>query len=241
MATITRKHQRQSKDAHEKGLEQHEPLLYAAEPILMLEDGSLPLAGVELLYRGEGTPPDAELLSLLARHRVAHCPIHINLDTRGILETPEALIEGAASYQQLVIEWREVPHYTQPLVRLAGEVLERWRTTYGIKIAIDDLGSGIDAIGRAAAIKGGPDMFKVGVTLFHTAFRDRSAKKRLVAIVKALQEASVVVIEGIETNEHYRFAQRLGVAGQGFMFPASPVRFIRVSTDCNSVCGIIAQ
>lgn len=241
MATVTCKHHTKAGGTCSKSGERLEPLLYAAEPILSLADEKLPLLGIELLYRGGGTPPDAELLCLLARQRVAFCPVHINLDTRTILEMPDALVEAAAAHQSLVIEWREVPHYNQAMVRMAGEVLERWRMAYGIQVAIDDFGSGIDAIGRAAAVKGGPDIFKVGVTLFHAAFRDPVTKKILTGLVQTLQDVSLVVIEGIETTEHYSFTKRLNAAGQGFMFPSSPIKFIKVGTECNSLCGIIMQ
>lgn len=200
------------------------PLLYAAEPIVALSDDRRSVQAVELLYRGEQVPPDNELLAVLGEQEIGPYAVHINLDTSTILNLPERLIRAAAQRQKLVVEWREVPHAGHPLVHLAGATLARWRMAYGIQIAIDDVGSGLDAIGRAVSIKGGPDIFKVGVSLFHAAFRDTAARTLLVGTTQALEQVGAVVIEGIETQEHFDLAQSIASSGQGFLFPARPLR-----------------
>lgn len=198
-------------------------LPYAVEPIVALyphtrwEDGALApmdVLGVELLYRGIGPPPDAGLLSWLATDppRPPHHPVHVNVDTDGILELPEPIVAAAARARPLVIEWTEKPvHGIDPASALAraGNRLGRWRRQHGLQIAIDDLGTGLDGMARAAAIPDGPDILKLAGRLFQRARRSRHTQAAIANVIANLPSTVQPVLEWLETPADMELARRL--------------------------------
>jgi hypothetical protein len=198
-------------------------LPYAVEPIVALyphtrwEAGALApmdVLGVELLYRGAGPPPDAGLLGWLATEppRPPQHPVHVNVDTDGILALPDPIVAAAARARPLVIEWTEKPiHGIDPAsaVAHAGDRLGQWRQQYGLQIAIDDLGTGLDGMARAASIPDGPDILKLAGRLFQRARDNRHTRAVIANVIADLPPTVQPVLEWLETPADMELARRL--------------------------------
>jgi|GEM_PF-1882372 len=222
-------------------------LTYAVEPILTLHQGPHRLLGLELLYRGGDLPPDQMLMEWLGQGRPASVPqrnravpVHVNLDTTGILRMPEHLVRRAALRQPLVVEWTEEPVADMAAVQQAGECLSGWRHRFGLSLAVDDLGSGVNGLTRAATIEGGPDVLKLSGRLFHRARRGKHTRRMLETLLSNLPASVLPVIEAVETREDYILARAIAresgldarrpIGIQGWLFPSSTETLNRPTT-----------
>ncbi|WP_200177083.1 EAL domain-containing protein [Ectothiorhodospira shaposhnikovii] len=196
-------------------------LSYALEPVVGIRSGSQwPILGMELLYRGNGTPPDGVLLEWLGQHRLTTHELHLNLDTPTILLITDRIICAAARRHHLVIEWTEKPWMDRRTQYEAGRRLAEWRVNHGLRIALDDLGDGMDGLGRLSAIPGGADMVKVAGPLFHLTRDCPDALRVLQGLRHCLPSRTLLVMEWIETRQDLATARGLASAGQGRLFPA---------------------
>ena len=88
----------------------------------------------------------------------------------------------------------------------------------GIRIALDDVGSGYASMAAVLDIK--PDVIKIDLTLIRSVDQD-PARQELVNTLNHLAQkiGAVVIAEGIETREELEALQRIGVPyGQGYLF-----------------------
>ena len=88
----------------------------------------------------------------------------------------------------------------------------------GIRIALDDVGSGYASMAAVLDIK--PDVIKIDMTLIRSVDQD-AARQELVNTLNHLARKidAVVIAEGIETREEFETLQRIGIPyGQGYLF-----------------------
>ena len=81
----------------------------------------------------------------------------------------------------------------------------------GLKVAVDDWGSENAGIFRVVNLK--PDFVKIDKSITWS----DEARELIEPIVPKFQERGIkVIVEGVENEEHYRWAKKLGAYMQGF-------------------------
>lgn len=134
-----------------------------------------------------------------------------NLPTRALLRSI-AVTHGP----RIIFEWVEDANGDH---QATAQTLKRWRTRYGIGIAIDDVGSsGLDGLWRI--LHTAPDWIKLDGALFQASLKDALARSILTHIVQIAEaQGSHLIVEWIETAEHHQWAMQYGAQfGQGFLF-----------------------
>ena len=198
---------------------------FRLEPIVdLVSDETL---GFELLA-GADRCPDwtdddwrawyARMADLFRTHIPASVRVFVNVDAHQALDP--AIIEGLLAIpgrDRLVVEWTE-------RISPAIHVTRTWAsarafeslTKAGIGLAIDDVGSGYDGIGRA--LQGRPAFAKLDASLIHLA---RHVDPRFLRDLHALFEGigAVVIAEGIESPGDLERIRAAGIRyGQGYYF-----------------------
>ncbi len=96
--------------------------------------------------------------------------------------------------------------------------------TLGLRIAVDDAGSGYSSLQAIAEFK--PEFVKFDISIIKNIDKDRVKRSLVETLLKFSQEAgSLAIAEGIEREEEYRILTELGVEyGQGYLFahPGEP-------------------
>lgn len=118
---------------------------------------------------------------------------------------------------QLVIEWTE-QHGSPAQIAQAGRLLRQWRSRYGIHLAVDDVGSGQDAIERLLVSR--PDFAKIDGHLLHKARHDDWYADMLRHLCQWMDRHAISVIgEWLETDQDLAVARNAGIRiGQGRYF-----------------------
>ncbi len=95
--------------------------------------------------------------------------------------------------------------------------LERLKAL-GLRIAVDDAGSGYSSLQAIAEFK--PEFIKFDISIIKNIDKDRIKRSLVETLLKFSQKSgSLSIAEGIEREEEYRVLAELGVEyGQGYLF-----------------------
>lgn len=151
-------------------------------------------------------------------HRNIEGKIWINLSTESIVSIDDAAIEQAAlDSPQFVIEWVE-DRCKSEILYAAAEKLKFWRDQFSIKVALDDMGKGQDALERFLAIK--PDYAKIDGSLIHKARHSNSHLRAIQWLCQWCNNEGVPTVwEWIENKQDLATALSCNAKyGQGFFF-----------------------
>lgn len=209
---------------HPSGLE------YRLQPIMRLHDDNA--IAFELLAGRDRCPPMSledwiEWYSWLPLIAVTHPGkrLFVNVDSSHLLQPAvmTSLLDLHRCLEQrdrsgsVVLEWTE--HGTEQQIEAArGPILEL--QAKGFPIAVDDVGSGADGIGRICHVRA--QYAKISHPLFHS-LRGAGNVERLWRLRMSLESfGSQVVLEGVETLEDLQMARAAAFhLVQGFFFPAT--------------------
>ncbi len=207
-------------------------LIYQAEPIVELSPGAHggERYARELLWRGNGTPSDAQLLRSLAQPQLGG-RIQLNLDDARALAIPDELVAAAAERHRITLEWVEPESGAAHAASREAEVgvrLAYWRAAYGIQIALDDWDGSNAAWDRVEAIPDGPDQIKVDGRCFRRIVAgDARMREQLghgLESVARQRPGLMRVVEWVEHVAELSAARTLGAdAVQGYLFPSQRI------------------
>ncbi len=115
--------------------------------------------------------------------------------------------------ERMVLEWTEHHFRDDQLVDIMTKL--NFLKGLGFRVAIDDIGAGVDGLGRAASVKS--SFCKIDGHYFHV-IRDNEADLRGLCQHLAL-DGTRVVVEWVETDADYQMALASGAElGQGRYF-----------------------
>ena len=150
--------------------------------------------------------------------------LHINLLPSTLLDVPASTIVSVLQEianprgRRVCIEVNEQqfvshPSYLQEAIRALREA--------GIRIAIDDVGSGRGTLDSVLVLQ--PDVVKIDVSLVRGASEDPVRSVQLGRLVRLCQSLDIeMVAEGVESVADRDFVRALGVGtAQGFLWHAS--------------------
>lgn len=195
---------------------------YAAEPWVRLDDGQV--VGWEFLWRGPRPAcwqaQDQRLLEHLAVDTAPGPGLwSVNLDVRTILAFGDGRMDDVMARigPQLVVEWTE-QHGSTAQITQAGRLLRQWRSRHGIKLAVDDVGSGQDAIERLLASR--PDFAKIDGRLLRKARHSHWHADLMRHLCQWMEKHAIAVVgEWLETPQDLAVARNAGIPiGQGRYF-----------------------
>jgi EAL domain-containing protein (putative c-di-GMP-specific phosphodiesterase class I) len=144
-------------------------LLFRAQPIVRTHNREI--FGYELLYRAQHpndwSAVDSSLLRYLAEHEVA-VPVFVNLSNDLLRNLDEGLVVAAHMRNDVYFEWSEImcdEAAFQTTVAQIERLVQR-----GVRLVIDDFGSGRDGFQRIASV---PQLFaaKIDGAFFHKSRR----------------------------------------------------------------------
>jgi EAL domain-containing protein (putative c-di-GMP-specific phosphodiesterase class I) len=110
---------------------------------------------------------------------------------------------------------------------------------YGLKIAIDDLGSGFSNLERIGYLH--PDIMKVDIQIMRESLNKNSFKQVLGAISEMSQKlGSQLLFEGIETEEEVNLALSMGAnLLQGYYFSTPNPNFLNRNTFSDKMTSVL--
>lgn len=202
---------------------------YRLEPLMELNE-EFSAIGYELLAGEKFCPSfDARGWRMFYHYLVTEIPrilqridgfLFINLDGEHMLDA--SVLEAVNAYPvdsgRLVLEWTEHRFHDASMPDILAQIA-RFKK-FGFRIAVDDIGAGIDGMGRAIACK--PHYGKIdGKLLHHARVSDvRYGHQYIKGMVESLQSIGTeVLVEWIETPEDKQIAQKTGASlGQGFLW-----------------------
>lgn len=198
--------------------------------------------GYEALFRKEANkdfPGAAAILSVIAQNCDTQRDIYINMSVNDA-KNPNFADEFIAVMQQLNILGDkivlEVSESTNPdYIQQTKQMLSKLRN-YGVRIALDDFGMSYSSLNF---LKEFPvDIVKIDQQFVQSAPSSKKARTLMKFVIDLSHELDcLVVAEGIETEEDYRYAVEAGAdICQGFFFSdfaGYPSRFIQLR-DFNS-------
>jgi len=215
---------------------ENELLEIAFQPVVHL--ASRRVVGVEALSRftsEPGTPPDVwfeqadrigrgvelELLAIRtaldAAHRLpAHLNVAVNASPAALLDPQllSTLLSSTIPPQRIIVEITEHASVEDYPALLKSRASLRHN---GIRVAIDDAGSGYSTFRHIVALA--PDIIKIDRTLIEGIDHDDACRAMVGSLVLyAFESGSLVVGEGVETTAELDSLARLGVdAVQGYL------------------------
>lgn len=127
--------------------------------------------------------------------------------------------------ERIVLEWTEHTHYRNEArmerARLkAAQVIIQTHLRWGFRIAIDDWGEGMDAMGRIALLVGSAETVKISHRLFHLSRESMRLTHALSHLVHAAHACGTrVIVEGVENSADLNRATAIRADGvQGYLF-----------------------
>ena len=148
-----------------------------------------------------------------------------NLDDHSVSPTLELLKELNVEPHQVLVEITELSGDLDKLKTLVGLYRE-----CGMKVAIDDFGSGFSQLDRVAAFK--PDIIKLDMAFFKQGFAGgrNSALVRMMGDLGARMGARIIC-EGVETEEEFFYALECNASYmQGYFFSPALDHFLPENT-----------
>lgn len=144
-----------------------------------------------------------------------------SLDHADIIPTLDMIDKLDIDPKRLIIELTE---FRGDMDRIL-EVVECYRSL-GIRLAIDDFGSGFSQLDRVIALE--PDIIKLDMKLFKQASQGGIAEVAVESLTElAIRCGSQIVCEGVETEEEFYFGLRCGARYmQGFLFSKAQEHFL---------------
>ncbi|MGK9450247.1 EAL domain-containing protein [Acidithiobacillus caldus] len=117
---------------------------------------------------------------------------------------------------RLVLEWTEQSFREESLPDILTSLAQKKKN--GWKIAVDDIGAGVDGMGRTVACK--PAFGKMDHVLLHRARESEKEYLHIQDMINALQSQDIeAIVEGVETESDLRIAKQTGAAyAQGWLF-----------------------
>lgn len=146
-------------------------------------------------------------------------PLFVNVNGDQFIDRSirESLMTLTPLTSRLVFEWTETPWLSERNASVR-DAIEDFRDA-GFVFAIDDIGTcGVDPIWRLQI--SGAAYAKIDGGYFHSALESTRGRSRLAALIRMLRDIGTrVVVEWIETPQHYQFALQNGAHyGQGYLF-----------------------
>lgn len=200
------------------------------QPIMRADGGGR--VGAELLAGGSSCPRIGRTAWRRWYHRLAgglvaelleeYELIFINVSSEQVFDLDiYASLASLPSPRSIVLEWIESVDFDNPTAVGVAQRLQRLRSM-GFKLAIDDIGSGMDGFGRAVALQ--PDYAKLDGALFQSC-RGTPESGGNAALLNGLRlglEAlrATVIAEWIESEADFELAAAAGIPLlQGRFFP----------------------
>lgn len=203
---------------------------YRLEPLVSIAQQDFSIMGYELLAGKEFCPSfDVRGWRLFYHYLVTELPkildrvsgmLFVNLDGEHMLDDRilEAVNAFPVNSQRLVLEWTEHAFRSENMLDVLAQIA-RFKK-FGFQVAVDDIGSGVDGMGRAIACK--PHYAKIDGGLLHHARKsdEETGHKYIRGMVQSLQSSGAkVLLEWVETAEDLSIAQKTGADfGQGFLW-----------------------
>lgn len=185
-------------------------ILFEAQPIMALQGSRV--VGHELLYRGAHPAVwpkvDAALVKFLGVARDMPL-VFVNLSNQGLLEVPLVDLEQASFANRVIFELSEsVSEYEEreAIAKKVNQLIDA-----GVRVAVDDFGTGRDSLERIYELKPTAAV-KVDRRFLQTCASRGDAASTLGHLIKQWREAGIwSIAEGVETDELLSFAQSVGV------------------------------
>lgn len=149
--------------------------------------------------------------------------LFVNLDAMQMLD-PEisTSVMNLKSYRKrLVLEWTEQHFHSDHFIAVIAKIA--FFKSLGFKIAVDDIGSGIDGMGRAHSCR--PHFGKIDGQILERARKSENGQKHLYirGMVDSLRShGALVIVEWIESAQDRDIALAAGAdLGQGYLWTKS--------------------
>jgi EAL domain-containing protein (putative c-di-GMP-specific phosphodiesterase class I) len=144
----------------------------------------------------------------------AEISVSINVSPDTILSEEFAAIMSAASIDRIILEITE--HETVTRYSALNRTLDPLRKR-GLRLAVDDMGAGYSSLRHILRLR--PDIIKLDMSLSQGINQDPARRALASALISFSREiGSVLVAEGVETEEDLHTLQSLGVnVIQGFL------------------------
>lgn len=199
---------------------------YRLEPLVSLLDASV--MGYELLAGKQFCPAfDLRGWRFFYAYLITEAPkilknieglLFINLDGEHLLDADIMDLVAHLPKGRIVFEWTEYSFNDGLLPDILAAIARLKKS--GFMIAVDDIGSGVDGMGRAISCK--PQFAKIDGALLHHARKSDLQTQHLYikGMVESLQSSGCkVVLEMIETREDKDIALATGADfGQGYLW-----------------------
>lgn len=213
---------------HTTSIPQHP---YRLEPLVELASGQI--IGYELLAGGNACPSyNMRTWRKFYRFLENEVPIiiqqnpgllFVNLDGMQMLdsEIEQSILQLKPFAQRLVLEWTEQRFHSDHFIPVLAKIA--FFKSQGFQIAVDDIGSGIDGMGRAHCCR--PHFGKIDGQILERARKSEDGQKHLFirGMVDSLRSHGArVIVEWVESQEDRDIALVAGADyGQGYLWTRS--------------------
>lgn len=149
--------------------------------------------------------------------------LFLNLSSAQVMDADiVASIRRFPMRERMVLEWTEDHHPTHNM-RQVIRAFHGLREV-GYRLAVDDVGAGMDGIGRVAACR--PEFAKIDGPLLHRARSEPEGASMLLGLKLTLEALGASVIsEWVETEQDRMLVRAAGISlGQGYLFQDQALR-----------------
>lgn len=205
---------------------------YRLEPLVHLISGQV--IGYELLAGDSGCPPcempiwrqfyaflENEIPDILSQKEGL---LFVNFDGLQVLDQKisNSILNLKPFADRLVLEWTEQHFHSDHFIDVLAKIASL--KSNGFQIAVDDIGAGIDGMGRAHSCR--PHFGKIDGQILKRASKSEDGQKHLFirGMVDSLRSHGArVIVEWIETPEDRDIALAAGADyGQGYLWTKPP-------------------
>lgn len=180
---------------------------FRLQPIMHVHTGAV--FGHELLYRGprhfSWEDIDKAVLDALQRSQVAPGVLFVNMSHQSLLHLPAGDFLNASQTNDLYFELSEAITDQDMFMKVSAKVNQLCAA--GVRIAIDDFGSGHDGLKRLSSLDK-VSAIKIDGDIIRNAYKRRHAAETLKAMVTHWNRTGIATIaECIESAELLEFAR----------------------------------